>query len=217
MTFKFKLIIFSGHSSSLPTGQKHKHEFGDGLETVPGSEWERVGPGIVACPGCVFLQWWNRCQHKDPDYGEFKTSVLTSQPPSWSSRFSFRTAWKKKKKTCIETEMARWETVGTLRKMEWEKEKKEGIKRNGSEVRWAEGRDFSEREHKATPRSLRHTGFDTPTASSWPPPARRMRKVDGLFPELSFHMRSTNCNKNSAVWVANTEQEKCSRDPRYPA
>lgn len=53
-----------------------------------------------------------------------------------------------------------------MRKTEREKDKKEGIKRNGSEVRWAGGRDFSEREHKVTPRSLRHTGFDTPTASA---------------------------------------------------
>lgn len=105
--------------------------------------------------------------------GELKTWLLTLEPLSRRSRFSFQRARKKKNlQTCTETEMVRWEMVCTMRKMEEEKEKKEGIKRNRSEVRWTEERDFSEREHKVIPRSLRHTGFDTPTASSWPSPAR---------------------------------------------
>lgn len=46
------------------------------------------------------------------------------------------------------------------------KDGKREIKRKSSEVRCTEARGFSEREHKVTPRSPRHTGFDAPTALS---------------------------------------------------
>lgn len=54
------------------------------------------------------------------------------------------------------------------------KEEKEEIKRKRTEVRCTDARGFIKREHKVTPRSPRHTGFDTPpTALSWPPPAHQ--------------------------------------------
>lgn len=88
MTFKFKLIIFSGHSCSLPTVQKHKHELGDRLKTVPGSEcvsWDSGLPGVCFPPvmGVDITATFPELQIHLPNGMKVKKKKKTALKPKW--------------------------------------------------------------------------------------------------------------------------------------